>query len=297
MNKTCRTSVVIAWVNDIEWLAAGLRGLMSGTLAPDEVIIATRHDAGKQNNLLEQFPQVKMIAAPPETGITKLRSLAVAAAAGEIVLVTEDHCVPSERWLEIAVRRIDEGADIVGGPVENSWTVRVRDRAAFLTEYAFAVKSAVPAQNALAGNNIAYRRNLLSGLCETLDSGLWESFYLDQLKDQGKKLIYDEGMLLYHHRPFDFFYFITQRFYFCRSFAEMRSQFLNRSGQLAYGAGSVVLPPFLWLRGLRILLGKQRFVGLYLLCSPLIAVYLCAGACGEMFGYLFGGGKSLARIE
>jgi Glycosyl transferase family 2 len=295
--NNCRTSVVIAWVNDIEWLVAGLKGLIDGTLPPDEIIIATRREMRQQKLLLESFPQIKIIAALPNTGITKLRSLGLAAACGKIVFVTEDHCVPSKNWLEIAVRRIDEGADIVGGPVENSWTARIRDWAAFLTEYAFAVKSAVPAQNALAGNNIAYRQNLLTGLCETLDAGLWESFYLDELKNQDVKLIYDEDMMISHHRPFDFFYFVAQRFYFCRSFAEMRSQFLNRLGRAKYGAGSLLLPPFLWLRGLRILLAKRRYVALYLRCTPLIAVYLCAGACGEMFGYIFGGGNSLARIE
>lgn len=298
----CTISVVIAWVNSFELLAAGLDALLQGSRQADEIIVVTRHGKNEQNYFRQKYQNVKLIAAPPETAITGLRSIGIKHSVGSVVVVTEDHCVPSEKWLATVERRIAEGFDVVGGAVENAWDERLRDWAAFLTEYAFAIRSRDEKTDdgehgSIPGNNVAYRRELIDGLCETLDADLWESFYYDDLRREGKRLMHDSEMLLYHRRPFDFFYFIGQRFHFCRSYAEMRSQSLNGFGRVKYGLGSAILPPLLWLRGLQTLLKKQRMVGRYILCSPLMAFYLCAGAFGEMIGYFFGGGTSLGRVE
>lgn len=306
MNKTNAPdtiSVVIAWVNSFELLTAGIDELLVGNRPADEIIVVTRHGEKEQKRLREKYPSVILIAEPADTSITKLRSVGVKNSNGSIVVITEDHCVPSKKWLEVAEKRIAEGYDVVGGPVENSWDKRLRDSAAFLTEYAFALLPAdakeqtADENGAIPGNNAAYRRELLEGLCRTLDADLWESFYYDKLRAEGKKLIYVPEMLLFHHRPFDFFYFVSQRYHFCRSFAEMRNQSLSWSGRIKYGLACTILPPFLWLRGLQTLMKKQRMVKEYFICSPLISIYLFAGAFGEMVGYFLGGGKSLARVE
>jgi hypothetical protein len=298
----CTISVVIAWVNSYDLLQAGLNSLMTGNRRPDEIIVVTRLDVGEQQKLRHSHPQVILIDASPNAPITELRSTGIRRSTGSIVVVTEDHCVPSEKWLQAAEQRISEGYHVVGGPVENAWGDRLRDWAAFLTEYSFAMlerdqKNEIDKDAPIAGNNAAYRRELIEGLCATLDDGLWESFYHGDLRRDGKLLANDPEMLLYHRRPFDFFYFIGQRYHFCRSFAEMRSQSLNGFGRVKFGVGSLILPLLLWLRGLQTLVKKKRMVGRYFLCSPLIGIYLCSGAVGEMVGYFLGGGGSLARVE
>ncbi|MBI5653286.1 MAG: glycosyltransferase [Chloroflexi bacterium] len=293
-------AVVIAWVNSFDLLAPGLRALARQTQRADEIIIATRRAESEHAQVREQFPQVTLIAAPPRTPITTLRSIALERAHSDIVCVTEDHCVPDETWLATIARALQR-ADclIVGGPVENASTTRLRDWAAFLTEYAGAIQSAEPQTSArgLPGNNVAYKRELVNGLRETLERGLWESFYHDQLRARGVQLNYDSQMLVYHQRPFDFFYFIGQRFQFSRAFAAMRLQSLDARGRIKYGIGSALLPPLLFLRGLMTLRRKKRFVARYMICAPLIAIYVTAGAIGEMLGYFFGGGNSLEKIE
>jgi len=297
---TSSIAVVIAWVNSFELLAPGLRALAQQTRRADEIIIATRRPESEHAQLREQFPHVTLIAAPPRTPITALRSIALARAQSGIVCVTEDHCIPTETWLATIARAL-ERADglIVGGPVENASTTRWRDWAAFLTEYAGAIQSAEPQTTArgLPGNNVAYKRALVNDLHETLARGLWESFYHDQLLARGAQLNYDSQMLVHHRRPFDFFYFIGQRFHFSRAFAAMRLQARAGRGRIQYGIGSILLPPLLFLRGLMTLRRKKRFVARYLICAPLIAIYVTAGAFGEMLGYFFGGGNSLEKIE
>ncbi len=293
---------MIAWVNSFEFLAAGLDGIAAADRKAEEIIVVTRHPDSEQQKLRDRYPGVLLVSAPQDTTITRLRSIGIKRSTGTVVIVTEDHCVPSKEWLHTVERRMGEGFDMVCGPVENAWDKRLRDSAAFLTEYAFAIRPEGEVQQSsesgpFPGNNAAYRREILEGLCDKLDDDLWESFYLDELRAQGKKLIYDPQMLLFHRRPFDFAYFNSQRYHFCRSFAEMRRKSLSWPGRLKYGVGSAILPPLLWLRGLQTLRRKRRLVGRYFICTPLIAFYLCSGAFGEMMGYLFGGGNSLARVE
>lgn len=291
-------SVVIAWVNGLELLQPGMDALQQQSRAADEIIVVTRHDAESQKRFQSLYPEVVLISAPANTTITILRSMGIKRASGSIIVVTEDHCVPALNWIATIERRMQGGCSVVGGPVENAPGHRVRDWAAFLMEYAGAIGPAVDGPvGGLPGNNVAYKRELVSGLCDVLESDRWESFYHSQLVERGVVLTSEPSMIVYHKRPFDFWYFISQRFHFCRSFAGMRRQSFSMGQRLKYGFGSVLLPPLLWLRGLRTLMAKKRYVGLYLFCSPMIAVYLIAGAWGEMVGYFFGGGYSLEHIE
>ena len=294
-----RLSVVIGWVNDYRWLAPGLEALADQTgPQPDEIIVATRHDLSQCDRFRARHPGVTLLAGSPQDSIPTLRAMALERATGDVVAVTEDHCVPDRRWTEALLRRIDAGARVVGGPIENDCDTRRRDQAAFLCEYGWAIGpgDAGPV-DALPGNNVAYTRDLVGGLRETLASERWESFYHDALRRGGVKLDYEPAMVMRHRRSFDAGYFCGQRFHFGRSFAHMRNQGWGLFRRLLYGGGCVLLPAILWWRGLSALRRKRRYVARYLALTPLIVVYLCAGALGEWTGYVFGGGNSLERVQ
>jgi hypothetical protein len=110
-------------------------------------------------------------------------------------------------------------------------------------------------------------------------------------------LVFDRDLIVGHRRPFDFWYFVRQRFHFCRSFAAMRQRSFSGPERMKYALGSLALPGLLWLRGLSNVARRKRLVGRYLLCTPLIVTYYVVGACGEMIGYLYGGGRSLEQVE
>jgi len=292
-------SIVIAWVNPLELIVPGLKSLLEmQDRHPDEIIVVTRHGEEECKRLRALFSGVELLRAPSGTPITALRSMGLREARGSIVSVTEDHCIPGRDWIARIEKWISQGYGVVGGPVENDCTHRWRDWAAFLTEYAGAVRPAMgTVVNGLPGNNVAYRRELIDGLCQTLEGGRWESFYHESLQRQEVRMHFDPDMLVYHRRPFDFWYFIRQRYYFCRAFAGMRGPFRTLLDRCKYGFGSALLPPVLMLRGLGNLIERRRLVLRYLSCLPLIAAYMTVGAFGEMTGYFFGGGDALRRVE
>src|SRR5438045_1286630 len=114
-------SVVIAWVNPLELLLPGLEALhRQEGCAPDEIIVATRHDAGMREELRKRQPGVMVLEAAAGTTIPALRSMGIRVARGAIIAVTEDHCVPGANWIATIEHHIKQrGADVVGGPVEN----------------------------------------------------------------------------------------------------------------------------------------------------------------------------------
>jgi hypothetical protein len=67
--------------------------------------------------------------------------------------------------------------------------------------------------------------------------------------------------------------------------------------RLIYGLGSLALPALLTARVARTVLRKRRHLGRFVLVSPLVALFLTAGAVGEMIGYLIGPGASLEKVE
>jgi len=297
-NAQPSVSVIIAWVNEFGLLDLVLKALSDQVSPPNEVIVATRHQGTIIEQLRLKYPSVSLIECLHNDTIPTLRAAAIKNSKGEIVAVMEDHCLPCKNWIANILQSMTRDVVAVGGPVEQGAFQRWRDWAAFLTEYAFAIGpcEAGPV-GGLAGNNVAYRRELCDDLVQTLEAQRWESFYHIEVIENGKVFWLDPNMVVAHNRPFDIFYFLAQRYYFCRSYAGMRWSSPSMMHRLIYGLGSVVLPPMLWLRSLRDLMKKKRYVARYVCLTPLIILYFIAGALGEMAGYFFGSQRSLERVE
>ncbi len=297
--EPCSVSVIIAWVNDSGLISAVLAALTrEQKVSPHEVIVATRHQGAVVENMRAQYPTVQLIECLAHDTIPTLRAIAIEKSSGQVIAVTEDHCLPCEDWIGCIQRAMAKDVAAVGGPVEQGTFQRLRDWAAFLTEYAFAISPCEAGPTGgLPGNNVAYRRELCDGLVQTLKDQRWESFRYGQIIESGKVFWLDPKMVVSHNRSFDFLYFLSQRFYFCRSYAGMRWANPTLKQRMIYGFGSAVLPPMLWLRSLRVLMKKKRFVLRYVCLSPLISLYYVAGALGEMAGYFFGSQQSLERVE
>lgn len=296
LNVSC--SVVIAWVNSFELLEPVLVALAHQSTPAAEIVVATRRPESDCVRLSEAFPAVHLVSASPDATIPVLRALGIQASRGKVVLVTEDHCIPSPMWIARAAASIEDGNSIVGGPVENIWSSRLRDSAAFLTEYSGVLRPAPEGiRNVIPGNNVAYRRDVALEISNCLKDGLWESFALGRISARGHHIAFDRDMLVYHCRPFDFRYFVGQRFHFCRAWAGMSRRFIPRLPRAARAAASALLPCVLLFRSWRNLAVRKRLTAQFAVCAPLIFIYFCVGAAGEMLGYALGGGHSLVQVE
>jgi hypothetical protein len=104
-------------------------------------------------------------------------------------------------------------------------------------------------------------------------------------------------MVVRHIKSFRLGYFLTQRFHFARSYAAMRWGGKTWTKRLLFAFCSLALPAFLCARVTRTVLKKRRRIGLFVLASPLVFMFLTVGAFGELVGSLFGPGASLEKVE
>lgn len=292
-------SVVIASVNGLPAIAECLDALtrQEGGVSA-EILVADRCGEAVRAVLRARFPQVTLIAMAADTSIPALRAAAMARARGRLVAILEDHCNADPRWLLTLARCAAEGHVVIGGSVENGAALRAVDWAAFLCEYArFMPPLARGPAAEITGNNSAYDRRLLERLGGELQAEVWESFLHRRLRELGAPFHCEPELRVLHKKEFGFFYFISQRYHYSRSFAGMRLAGAPALKRLAYAAATPLLPPLLLARLVAVLARKRGYWGRFTRALPALLVFLPAWAWGEALGALGGPGDSLRRVE
>ena len=267
-----------------------------------EVIIADRRHDDISSRLDTDYPEVQRIPCPPRMSLPELRTLALDRACGTYIIVTEDHCVPSENWLASMAQAFDqapEGTVAVGGCVENGVCDTPLDWATFLCEYSYFLESVEEGvTTVLPGMNVAYHHSIFNDLDrELLTSGFWETTVHPVLVNKGHKLYSTNNIRLFHCKKFSFRLFAKQRFIYSRYYAGLRfppNQLLKR---FLACAATVLLPPLLLFRSTKQIRAKNRFAGEFRSAMPTLLIFYVIWAYGEMIGYILGSGDALARIE
>lgn len=295
-------SVVIASVNGYGYIAQCLRSLAKQRdRGRDEVIVVEGSGDDTATRVAGEFPWVRLISCSTPKPIPELRSIGIREAKAPIVATTEDHCVFDEDWYGQILRAHESSpAPAIGGAVENGSRERLVDWAAYICEYGkFMLPFPAGSVTDLPGPNVSYKREVLETVCGDLLDELraWENVLHGRLRSRGMDLRIDPGIVVYHAKVFGFWDFLTQRYYFGRSFAATRVATAPLGTRAFWVAISLLLPPlFLW-RYARYFVGKRRFVREVVKTSPLLVLFAVAWSVGEFFGYAFGDGGASLRVK
>src|SRR5262249_49918935 len=139
-----KISVIIASVSGPSYLGPCLESLEKQTLRDQaEVIVADRCGDRVAELVGLKYPMVRLISFDRHRSIPELRATAIKNAQGEIIAVTEDHCVAEPHWCERILAAHQSHHAAIGGAVENACVDTVVDWAEFLCEY-HAYMSPVP---------------------------------------------------------------------------------------------------------------------------------------------------------
>ena len=294
-----RISVVIACVNGLPSIDECLTALENMRKEHDvEVIVMNCCKDGTVAHIEKKFPSVKLVHFSERLGIPELRARGIACSTGEIVSIIEDHCLVQEGWFEEIIKAHQRGYMAVGGTVENGSVERILDWAVFLCEYS-GVMPPMPCGEAegITGNNASYRKEVLNRVDESVMRQCWEFFIHEELKNAGVKFFSAPTIVVSHKKEFGFFYFMSQRFYYSRSFAGMRRARTSIPKRAFYVCASPLLPGLMFWRMTKQILQKQRHVNKYVLSIPFMVPFLVSYAVGEFVGYLLGPGTSLLKVE
>lgn len=293
-------SVVIASVNGPDYLGACLAALSrqrGGVLA--EVIVADCCGPLTAERVAREYPAVRFYSMEKRLTIPQLRAFGIAHSTGDLIVMTEDHCVPADDWY---ARIVDAHARLpylaIGGAIENAAVKRLVDWAAFLCEYsAFVLPLEAGVAHDIPGPNVAYKRAALAEMQDLLDDGRWENFLHARLEERGFELYRDPSVLVYHRKFFGLGEFLSQRYHYGRGFAGMRVHDAPLSRKAMFACGSPLLPPVILYRLGKRLFGRKRHRLVFLRALPLLALFTLSWSFGELVGYVAGPGDSLERVE
>ena len=149
----------------------------------------------------------------------------------------------------------------------------------------------------IAGNCAIYTREILDRIGPELREEVWEPFLHARMKEMRIPFYCDPALTVAHKKEFGFWYFLSQRYHYSRSFAGMRMRAAPFWKRATYSIGTVLLPAILFGRMTKTVFKKGRHRLKFLVAAPVIAVFLISWAWGEAVGALFGVGRSLARVE
>jgi hypothetical protein len=262
-----------------------------------EVVVADWTDEATRAEVGERWPTVKLLSFDEPTAIPELRAAGVFAATAPVVALIEDHCLVAPVWGERLAAGHEAGHAVVGGPIRNVATHRIRDWAAFFCEYS-AVMEPLPqgAVPSLPGMNVSYDRRALAAIDDLLRQGRWETWLHPRLEERGFELWCEPDAIVEHDKDFELDEFLSQRYHYSRSYAGMRNAELAGK-RFLYALAAPLLVPLLYWRMARNVFARGRHRREFLLATPLVLLYVSVWAFGEAVGYVLGGGHSLLKVR
>ncbi len=291
-------SVVVPSVNGFDDLRDCLDALFRQEAAELEIIVVDRVGDELRRQVRAEFPDVVLVETGPEATIPDMRALAYPKATAPAVAQIEDHVIVPPGWARAMLDALDEGHDVVGGAVENAATETLIDWASFLCEYSSLLPPLPPGPSAgVPGNNVIYRRPLLAKYRHVIARGGWENRLHDAMRADGVDLIMRPEIVVGHKMHYTFWLYFTQRYHYSRSFAGDRVSGVGLPRRLAMGLAAFALPPILFYRTVSRVREKGQHVNELNRSLPLLAAFVVSWAAGEVVGYWFGPGRSLAKVR
>ena len=253
-----------------------------------ELLVARAGSGNEVAALAKMHPSVRFVAASADASIPQLRAIGMAQAQGDVVALTEDHCIADENWIEALMQTARGDADVIGGGIDNARRSRAVDWAAYFAEYGFFSPNRPDGNQAtplLTGANVAYKRHVIADVVGWAKDGEWENVAHSRLVAQGSMLRFARTAAIYQNQTYSLAAFCVDRYVHGRDYARKRLV-EERPNRWALFVASPMLPPLLTWRVARAA-ARSRW-GTFLRALPATFLFLTAWSVGEAVGYMRG---------
>jgi GT2 family glycosyltransferase len=286
--------VVIASNRDRALLQACLGSLLGQCQRLSaELLVARAGAAAELTSLSKTYPAVRFVPAPADASIPQLRAIGMAQASGDVVALTEDHCIADENWVESLTQSANSDADVVGGGMDNARRSRAVDWAAYFAEYGFFSSDRPEKTDStplLTGANVAYKRHVIADVIGWAQDGEWENVAHTRLVARGSMLRFARTAAIYQNQTYSVSGFCADRYEHGRDYARKRLVEDPNANRWVLFAASPALPPLLTWRVARAA-ARGRW-GTFIRALPATVLFLTAWSVGEAVGYLRGPAES-----
>jgi len=290
MTRAPRMSIVVASNNARASIRECLAVLVEhGRGAEVDILVVDNSRDGSTEIVKDDFPDVRMIVAPPAALIPELWGQGIRESRGKIVAITTAHFVPARDWVRAMLEAHEGAVAAVGGAIESAESAGLVDWAVYFCRYS---QYMLPFERAfvreIAGDNAAYKREHIDQCQQAWRNGFWELAVHAELRKAGLQLLLTPSVVVSHKRSFGLWGFVTQRFWHGMQFGRERASRLRWYLRALYIALSPAIPIVFLVRIARQVFGKRRHRAKLILSLPVLALFLLAWSCGELLGYLRG---------
>jgi hypothetical protein len=267
-----------------------LEALRAQRDAPDfDVIVAHDPQISGIDAVGQAFPEVRIVSNQGQRSPLELASRALKESKADLILLTEDHCIPSSNWVRAMVGAQHRARAVVGGRVETLPGASATDWAFYFVDFfRYAGPVAEGPSPTLTVCNVAYKRSELESVRD-----LWATFFLEPVVNDALRERF--GLLWLHPdsevtmaRHVRFRDAIHERYAFGRLLGAARVVRCTPGRRLYYAVFAPALPPLLLGRMANVALRSRRLARLFLRSLGPLTLMVLAWSWGEWLGYLTG---------
>jgi hypothetical protein len=258
-----------------------------------EVILLDPHGQGLPADADRRYPGI-MHVTEPGASVLRMRHKGMVEARGDVVAMTEDHCVPPPGWLSRHVTAHQEHPDVaaVTGPVVNGANQKIIDWAIFLQNHArWFPPLPIGERGDADRSNVSYKRRVLPAAPSPEG---WDEPYFDQeLVERGERFWLDPTNILSHDQSLGTWGTLSTEYHVGRSVAGLRTRYgMSRRQRLWHLATSPLIAAVNLRAVLRVVFRRRVYPRRALASVPLIALISAFLAAGFFVGYAAGPGAS-----
>jgi glycosyltransferase involved in cell wall biosynthesis len=267
-----------------------------------EVIVVDRCGPDRCAEVAERYPSFRIVPYPGEErpSVPQMRACGVDQSTAPIVAIIEEHCVAPPDWLQTIRAAFGPDDAAIGGPILDDDFDRIRDWVVYFSEYHNDLPPWLPGPRSwISDANAAYSRDRLIENRATLGDSYWAIALHPQLAASGTSLRSVPAMGLAHTGPFDYGYYLRQRYLLSRVWGGTQRHRVSPVIRLAHLLAFPIFPLFLLAKIARRVhaTGDARLRGRFVRALPLLVPVVTAFTCGEWLGYLVGPGNALEEVE
>lgn len=265
---------------------------------PTEVIIPhdQRLGADEAEALRGILPGLRFAPLSGRQSFAALRTAGVKAARGRLVAITEDQCIPPERWCANVAAAHAQPHGAVGGPVDKQQPDRIINWAIYFRELgSYMPPIAEGPSECLTDCNVSYRREVLDGIASVWAAEFHEPKVHAALRERGRTLWLLPALLTYQQREIILGPAIRERYDFGRLYGGLRVAQLSGPKRLLFIVAAPLLPMLMVGRVLWGVVRKRRYLGVCLAAIPYLTLFAGVWSWGELVGYVTGRAESHSR--
>lgn len=257
---------------------------------PFDVVVAHDPHVRGVDEVAARYPEARFHANADQRTPLELASRALGEARGDVILLTEDHCIPRPDWVRTMVAAASvAGRAVVGGRVEIRAGATPTDWAFYFVDF---FRYAAPVQAGpsptLTVCNAAYRREQLAEVREVWERYFHETAINDTLRQRFGDLWLEPASEVSMFRHVSFGDAIYERYAFGRLFGCTRIEFCSTARRVYYALFAPALPLILMGRMASKAFASRRLLGAFARSFLPLTTMVLWWSWGEWLGYVTG---------